>query len=130
MKIIDISDRLAQRVSAAESEPQAPEDGAIIELGRCAGCQLVQRLEDFCCSDCRDKFGEKSGLLFRRIRDDQDFAAKFYSALMPNKRRSFIRLFGLPPGCCGPVEKPPQGSRPRLCVVSAEPTQSCQDPDS
>lgn len=126
MKVIDISDRLPKH--AAQSTPD--EAGAVIELGRCAACQLVQRLEDFCCSDCRDKFGDKSGLLFRRIRDDSTFAAAFYSALMPNKRQSFIRLFGLPDGCLEPGKTPSRDSRPRLCVVSEEPPQNCSDPNS
>lgn len=126
MKIIDISDRLSKQTPGEEQAVP----GAVVEVGRCAGCQLVRKLEDFCCSECRENFGEKSGLLFKRIRDDSGFAAAFFTALMPNKRQSFIRLFGLPPGCRAPAGTPTQDSRPQLRVVSAESTQCFPDSDS
>lgn len=127
MKVIDISIRM-QKDTLKKQEGGT--DADIIEIGICSGCMKRSRIQDYCCEKCRGTFGQKSGILFKRIKEDGEFAGKFYNALMDNKKRSFIRLFFLPPGCREPGETPILDSRPRFRVVSSMSKQNHQDPDS
>ena len=67
----------------------------ITEIGKCAGCQKMTILIDHACPFCRDKFGPRCGIIFRKAREDKDFAIQFYQKLDNDvQRESFRHLFG------------------------------------
>ena len=121
---MDISDKLNREshVGKLKSEPDE-----IVSIGRCSGCLKTKRLHDYSCRACKAIFGQKCGVLFQRIREDEKFAAKFYNALMVHKKESFISLFGVPTGCLAPGEKSLRDSRPHLRVVTSKSTQTSED---
>jgi hypothetical protein len=67
----------------------------ITEIGKCSGCSVMSRLVAHACSACRERFGERCGILFTRIRDDKRFAIRFYRDLgNDTQRAAFRELFG------------------------------------
>jgi len=123
MKVIDISSRIRE----TKDESVEGVEGAVaqvIELGRCVACLTPRRLSCGACDKCRKRFGDKCGLLFQRVRESPEFAARFYEALTAGRQRAFVSLFGLPPGCREPGETPCPGPHPHLRAVSSTTTRN------
>lgn len=67
----------------------------ISEIGKCTGCSKMSRLVDHACSACRMQFGPRCGIIYKKIRNDEEFAVKFYRNLDNDiQRETFQQLFG------------------------------------
>ena len=68
----------------------------VFEIGRCAWCLAITRVRRQAYAFCRKRFGEESGWLAAELRENPDFARKFYRRLTAGRQRAFETLFGRP----------------------------------
>lgn len=118
------------KISDPSESETVHENGEIIEFGRCYGCLRPSKLVDHACDGCRNTFGVKCGVLFKRLRENQEFFIKFLKILPFGKRMMILSLFGLPSDYLSLLEKHSRGSHLHLCVASSTPTQNPQDSNS
>ena len=111
------------------SDTQEP---TIVRIDFCFGCQKMARdIQSYACPVCRRAFGPRGGIFLKKIRESQTFAATVYDLMETSfKKKTFIKLFGLPPGCLEPGQKPLQDSRHPFHVVNGGLSGDPEDRDS
>lgn len=67
----------------------------IAQIGRCLGCDRVERLDDGVCEACLTRRGRKWAEMSNRCRTDPEFAASIYERIETDRgREMFLAAYG------------------------------------